>query len=475
MIEDKIFHAPDGSNHAVQVPGVTVVYLQEHGEHHVGDDGVPVCQGVDIKYKGRILHQGLQDSQFTISIREEKLEWRRQADAITVLTARETLRCMRAEQGCAGLLYTYYWGRTQEDCEWKWVRDFQGIRLGSLITGFTDRVLFNISGMSIQAPANCPAVLMMPTQLPDIRIATTNAREFDPIAPWDANLVDEIELSAEHLNFRLDEIQQLFAAAGAGCPDVSTSEDDEIVPVKPPTFGLRRGAVWYEFQCTPVDVHLRDVDRCWDMVPVDHPDLPFISPTTKVLHADATHVPCTPTFPLTLLDQGRVFAVDPHVRMVNTPDYKASTPHMTEITLRVSPGLYTRQELLQWRTVTQLGPMRRQMTSSLLLGSCKASQSCGIQTLQTGDAYNFNLLQPLQDMAELLPWWTRLPSLIWSAMDITGRVGGSLALVYLALFAVSYFYRLSAAAWRRVFWTAVPALHNAIDVLPPSQPDERRK
>ena len=96
------------------------------------------------------------------------------------------------------------------------------------------------------------------------------------------------------------------------------------------------------------------------------------------------------------------------------------------------------------------------MTSSLLLGSCKSSQSCGIQTLQSGEEYNFSLLKPIQDMASILPWWARLPAIIWTAMEVTGRIGGTLALVYLSLFLVSYGYRLSTAAWRKIFWSPVP-------------------
>ena len=144
--------------------------------------------------------------------------------------------------------------------------------------------------------------------------------------------------------------------------------------------------------------------------------------------------------------------------MMHTPAYKANSPHLLEATLKAVPGLYTRQELMQWKTVTQLGPMRKQMTSSLLLGSCKSSQSCGIQTLQSGDEYNFSLLKPIQDMANILPWWTRLPAIIWTAMDATGRIGGTLALMYLSLFLVSYGYRLSTAAWRKIFWSSVPVL-----------------
>ena len=453
-----MYKAPDGSIHRVQIPGITVITLQEKGEHHVGGNGVPVCEGVDIKHEGKILHQALQDAQYTVTVRDEKFEWKRQADAVDVLTARESLRCTRQERGCAGSLSTYYWGRVAEECEWSWVREFQGVRMNQIIAGLDDRVLFNVSGGSIQAPKRCPEMMMMPTQLPDIRIAGSAARKLYPIAPWQTNIVDEIELSAEHLQFHLDELQSLFHAAGLGCPDVTTTEDDLIVPVQPPVFGMKRGAIWYEFVCMPLTVTLRDSDRCWDLVPVEHPTQPFISPSTKVLQSQATHVPCTPTFPLTLLDQGRVFAVDPHARMIHTPAYKANTPHLLEVTLKTVPGLYTRQELMQWKTVTQLGPMRKQMTSSLLLGSCKSSQSCGIQTLQAGEEYNFNLLKPLQNVASVLPWWASLPSTIWTAMEVTGRLGGTLALGYLALFLIAYAYRLSTDAWRKIFWSPVQSL-----------------
>ena len=234
IIEDKTYRAPDGSEHRVQIPGVTVITLQEKGEHHVDNNGVPVCEGVDIKHEGKILHQALQDAQYTVTVREEKFEWRRQADAVDVLTARESLRCTRNERGCAGLLSTYYWGRVAEECEWSWVREFQGVRMNQILAGLDDRVLFNVSGGSIQAPSRCPEMMMMPTQLPDIRIAGTAARELYPIAPWQTNIVDEIELSAEHLQFHLDELQSPFHAAGLGCPDVTTTEDDHIVPVQPP-------------------------------------------------------------------------------------------------------------------------------------------------------------------------------------------------------------------------------------------------
>ena len=280
-----------------------------------------------------------------------------------------------------------------------------------------------------------------------------------PLAPYEVNLVDEIEITAEFLSFKLEDLQSMFQAAGVGCPDVTTTTENQIVPVRPPTFGMKRGSLWFEFVCTPVPVELREAPVCYDAIPVNHPSLPFLAPSSRTLQAVAAQVPCTPTFPLTILDEGRLIAVDPHVRIIKMPARKTHHYQPLDIQLKTAPGLYTRRDLLQWRSVTMLGPMREQLTATLTFGSCKATGGCPIQTLKGGASYDFGLIKSVDHMvAQTMAWWTNLQLALLITSHV-GSFGGILALLYFSTFILAY------AKARCSPWSSVPT-----EVQPPHAP-----
>ena len=155
---------------------------------------------MDIKVNDKLVHQGLQDTQYTITVRKEQFTFSHKTGSVNVITAKEFLQCDRSEQGCAGTIVTYYWGRTRMLCPWRKVRSFEGVRLGDLVSGLEDRVIFNISGTPSSLPSSCPPLSTFITQLDDIRLSTDDMEGVIPLAPYEVNLVDEIELTAEFLS-----------------------------------------------------------------------------------------------------------------------------------------------------------------------------------------------------------------------------------------------------------------------------------
>ena len=199
-------------------------------------------------------------------------------------------------------------------------------------------------------------------------------------------------------------------------------------------FGQRWGDVWREFSCREVTVELREDTHCYQSeAPVKHPELPFLDLVTRTLQTTGSPRPCLHNFPLEVQGEHSWWKLLPEVTKSLPPRSKSIAVQPTHHHLDRLIGLYSKQELKEFRHVLEFPAYTELMGANLALGLCSGAEGCPLETSPGAPSYSLANLER-DVMASITPHWMTVLRDMWYYYGISG---GCLLPV---LFAVWWFW-----------------------------------
>lgn len=132
----------------------------------------------------------------------------------------------------------------------------------------------------------------------------------------------------------------------------------------------------------------------------------FVDAVTKVYSQHATKAPCSSTYPLTVhVGEGWVKltpALKKQPPPLETPEHLMMQP----LDPFSSGGLYSQQELDDWRQLLSIPAYKAALLSSLSYGSCVQQGSCEAEGTNRLVPYDIKFNKLVDDLPKSLDLWT---------------------------------------------------------------------
>lgn len=387
MINTRSYRLP-GNPTAYRLELNKEVYLEltTKGEL-VEKDNVVSCTGETV-HIGTSLHQNvvrLEEYRFIIQ-EETFLVSGNQMEAVT---DHLSLPCPYTTQGCVTGDATYSWSRFNQVCNLEIVKTIEPRHvLNTYLVDHDRQLLINTTGQTTLP--GCPMTLTK-TDHPTLFLAKTP--EVISLPTVMGNEIDLALQSSIHLNYVSYQLEREFDNQEATtkkriCEENRLKEKSEPTPLKDGSYGTRRGDIYYIFDCQQKTAKIREDTTCWADIPIAEEG--FVTPDSRQLVLQSTKIPCSKIFPTVIRTNKGWVEVLPHLKI--RPEPLKQLPHSTQPVDHVDyshGGLYSDQELKEWKHQISFPSYHKALLKSLSYGSCLHDGSCS--TTENSDIKRYDL------------------------------------------------------------------------------------
>jgi hypothetical protein len=407
LVMKKKYTTLDGKTHKIALQEENIIKSQDLGLIHDEDDKVS-CEGQGIRIQDHLINDAVQVSQIKIVIQKEAYS----TDAkgrVEVLGDHLRLpkTCKSVRGSCQTAGKTYFWTPPDSKCPLEKVRNVRMRPSGKYMVDDDNKVLLKILGQ-VPAPSKCPTTTIMTTEYPDLYLATEG--NFP-------NLGNEVQIDtfvaalADYTMFHTEqEIQKAAIEAKEKlCQQKYQLEDGDIHRVDKDHFASRKGDVAYLFQCKQKTGTVKTMETCYKDIPIEPNG--FVNALTKVFTEKSAPVRCNPNFPLEIHTNEGWITLSPSPKQVQTPEKLPITHYLINHKDLVGGGIYTQDELKNWRDHLEDGTFQDAIMGTLTYGVCVNSGDC---EGADGSSANYDLsrLNPLLKGLQQLDMWTQLDNFL---------------------------------------------------------------
>ena len=169
MAHSKTFITPQGrKREAIVVPGWTYIMEFEVGFQTALNSKIK-CQGQDILLDSSIQKGIIQHIQYIVQIEHEIFEVT--GDKIMAMSSAEKLQCnpLGPASGCVGALHTYAWSPPKSSCQYRVVREVQGLFAPTYFAADEAQLYYELKGGQT-LPFSCGAHKVHATNMKDILV-----------------------------------------------------------------------------------------------------------------------------------------------------------------------------------------------------------------------------------------------------------------------------------------------------------------
>jgi hypothetical protein len=322
--------------------------------------------------------------------------------------------CPVTQNHCETGVGTYIWETPPARCDLEVVTPFRPRKERSLLIDEENKILVNITRRAVLP--NCGDREIYSTTYQDILVMKGR----DPIPgvpqmdPADVRMDSMISSISAYVMYRSEERMDAIAASWKHqvCKERFSQEVNQPQRLTPELFGLRRGDVYYVFQCPKKTADVLEADRCWHDIPIMDQDQVFVDPVSRILKPHSAEVPCSKRLPLKIKTTSQWVELLPHLRRVQAP--LEAFPEDQEASVHEDlhhAGIYTEQELRDWETIINFPAYRDAILSEVSLGYCTYKQGCSGSTTTVG-VPSYNLEKLINSELESLDPWEQVKTWI---------------------------------------------------------------
>ena len=419
------FRTKNGDSHVLNIPGETVLQVNDLGVLH--PSGTVSCQGQDAKIDNEIVERVLILSQYRITIRKEsfKLQPGKMVESIT-----QHLRLpkgCRPKQGmCEMAERTFIWNPSSTRCQLERIQRLSAEAVGNYLIDHQRKVLIQRLSQ-VPAPAGCGNVPIWSTPYPELFIAGKDAK-FPEFAD---NPAIHVEAFARGLSdYVLWRAEEKLAASIRDTEQVTCSQrllfnDRGHHHLQDNLYGTRRGDVIYVYRCVKKVADLVPGSICFkDIQVANNGEVLFVDPVTRLAKKTSPPVACSTQFPLEVkTTSGQFLKITPTFVRSTVPEKRELGDLSFSHESLSSAGFYTSTEFAEYRQLTEESSYHDALTYSLLYGDqLQKGLISGSQEM----AYDFGKLTTVPNFVDQF-------DLIKKVDNFVERCGGYLALAVLLL------------------------------------------
>jgi hypothetical protein len=358
------------------------------------------CEGEDVHFEGQLYRNELVLQERRLLVKEET--YIVEDDQVESMTDHLTLPCPYTELSCVTGQATYIWEHLGRDCPLRLVRSIlPSLVLDAFLVDHQAQFFINRTGpVSI---VNCPFETYA-TSHEELYISTDPAAaELPRVSARDMNIPLQAQVHAAYVGFTLEAKMRTAAAeeASSNCWKLQQLDPAHPVRVQGSIFSILRGDVLLQLSCTRHKFVIRESAECWDKVPVEPTG--FVDAITKVYSDHATKIPCSTTYPLTVHAEEGWIELTPAPKKRPPPLDTPKHLLMTAVDDFSQGGLYSQQELSDWRELLAFPAYKAAMLTGLSYGSCLQRGSCAAAGEHDIPAYDLDKL--VETSSEALDLW----------------------------------------------------------------------
>lgn len=220
------------------------------------------------------------------------------------------------------------------------------------------------------------------------------------ILPQDTNIMlyfnHKMVFMMRHVRIQIDELYRKIQQDRCRVEQIALRNELAIGYMSPQLFAvnyfkepgytaIRSGEVIHVAKCKRVSVRVRNVDRCYDELPVTHRNMSmFLSPVTRILTRVGTEVECNPAFGIMYELGGIWYLIGKMLQPVQAPQYLAPNDdnvnwHFKDIGGLATGGIYTEENLDSVQHMF-IGPMEREALGNVLISKMRLDKD-GVQDI----------------------------------------------------------------------------------------------
>lgn len=455
----------------VVVPGYTSVNVAELGwSGLVGGD--TACQGRSTVINGVPVDRVVEYAVYGITITEEALKV--EQNSMLAMTSRETLRCPSTRGQCGGALHSYTWPTgTAHRCPYSLVKSINGVLQDSVFYSESSALVLQVLPQ-LPPDGQCPGLQLHPTQLERIFISDAQP-QLPTVTAEDVSISIMLESIAAFIKDAVQVSHQevQLALQRTSClnlRDIPMDLGTARIRDRPGLnlFGLGRADSYYEFECRPVMLKLREAPNCYlGAIPVVHDTLPFVHDRTRILQATGTVTPCLEYFPVRVRGTQGYWRLLPEIMedrppRTRGPGYVPLPHHHAD---KIS-GLYTGVELQDWNHLQGFPRFSEALQGDLAQGGCNNYKGCPLTAVPGGSAFNFGKLEE-GALAAITPAWMTTLLKVYKEM---ASVGGIVAWVLAGILIYQRVRQAKKGSGTTTTNVVVSSLPPATAPLPPPPP-----
>ena len=407
---NKVFMSRDGEKHQLNVPGESILAINDLGIIH--PSGSVSCQGQALKVGNEVIEETLVLSQYRIIVSKEKYKLKA-GENVEVLSSHVQLprNCRPKSGSCPTDLITYVWTPDMPRCRLEKLETLSGTKQGAYIVDHNHKLLIKLLS-AIPAPPGCGPNNVWRTPYKDIFITDHSDYKWPTYAESEIYLPAFVRSMGDYILWQSEQSDR--AALESNKRDLCETQIDTNIPryhkVKGDLYATRRGDTVYLFKCIKSEGTLFKAKRCYADIPIKNHNrfggdgsVYYVDPVTRIKKRVTAPAQCSSEFPIEIkTNQGSFVKLTPDIVKVTTPDSQPSFTlskfqHEDLANQKGTTGLYTNQEVAVHVQHIREEEFREAITRTIAYGSMSND---GL--IQDAD-YNFDIskLSPAHIVAEL--------------------------------------------------------------------------
>ena len=402
MVNTRTYHLPgDSKPFSLELNKEEYLQLTDKGQikeenNHISCTGETVHIGSTLHTNVVVLHE------YSFMIRNE--EFLVSADTMEAITDHVRLPCQYETRGCLTGEGTYTWTRYNQPCNLEIVQSIRPSKVRqTYLVDHDSQFLINTTGIT-NLPS-CPMALIK-TNHPTIFLAQTD--EVISLPTVEAREIDISLQSLIHTNYVAYQLEREFdkqdhTIQQRVCSETRLNQKTEPTPLGDGQFGLRKGDVFLIFQCQKTKAKLREDTSCWSDIPIEGG---FVTPTSKQFILHSNKIPCSQTFPMIVKTLQGWVEILPHLKIRPAP--LEHLPQEIQPTIHEDysrGGLYSTQELAEWKHELSFPTFHQALLKSLSYGSCLQDGRC--PTAENSDIQPYDIDHLIPNLERGIDLWSR--------------------------------------------------------------------
>ena len=355
---NKKFQTKDGNKHALSVPGVTILSLNDLGV--LDPSGSVACQGQSLKIGSQVVEQSLILSQYRVIVSKELYRLKTGTN-VEVLSSHTRLpkSCRPKSGSCATDTVTYFWSPELPRCKLEKLSTLHGIRSGNYIVDKHQKLVIKLLS-SVPAPNGCGMQSIFQTPYRHVFIAEHSEYKWPTFETSEIYLPAFSRALSDYVLWESEKgIREAIRRTKEDlCADKMDFPASKYHKIHDDLYATRRGDVAYVFRCIKETGTLFDASRCFSDIPIkDHnrhggtDQVYYVDPITRIKKQVTAPSKCSEEFPLEVkTDQNVFIKITPRIVKVLTPEdkpaFKLGEFHHEDMANRQgSTGLYSNKEV----------------------------------------------------------------------------------------------------------------------------------
>jgi hypothetical protein len=405
------------ASHQLELDTVNIISQVERGSLQEVSDRIQ-CTGEDFHSGNRVHTNVVLMKEYKIILRREK--YTTDGKVVEVKSEQISLPCGLKQGGCQTGVSTYLWERPETDCALHLVRPMRAVNvLNTYLLDEDSRILINITGKT--RLLGCDRFEVWKTSFPHLYLVEAANVDLPVLSSGALSLEMESRLVHDYMEYREEERerQTQHAMNNIVCENHKHLTRDQPVHIAGDLFSITRGDLVVTFRCANRTAPIANLDRCYDLVPIEHDGIKFVDPATRVLTEHSAQADCNPYFPLTVrADKGIWVQLTPHIRTITPPaegQPQAVTGHQEHLDLS-RHTLYTDKEVNAWEQYLMFPQYHQAIMKTLSWGSCVGDSTC--QGGGTAGITPLSLNNLALEIQEKLDLWNKLRAWIREYGDL---------------------------------------------------------